>query len=154
MEEQKKIREVLLLKSPANTGKTESINYLHDKFTAKYGLKKKKKVNESRRDFEEVYEANGYVVGFASEGDEVGKVEENFKFFNGENPKGKKCDIGITACRTKGKTVEKTFELIEKYECELSLFGPIEPPSNDEGTEAMAAMMLDRLIQLLEGKKE
>jgi hypothetical protein len=149
-------KEILLLNSAANTGKTTTIIKLHNTFIAQYGLNGTQQ--SPNKDFREFYndpKLNGNIVGFASPSDDLGAVQDNCNFFLGNHPEnsGNICNICITACRPR-KTKRVILVFARKHNYNVSFFEYQVYPNNISGANVIAndekaRMMLDRIKYLV-----
>ena len=155
-----KTREIITLSEAEKRGKIQTIRkafiqfieYLKEneiKFEPLEEIKKtEEKIKKDKEsDFIQHIEAKNHIIGFASNGDHESWTKKTIKFF--EN---KKCNIGITACRTKKGTIKTLKKWAEKKEYNISYSGYFKcfnKNENDFSNTERARMIVDRINYLL-----
>ena len=91
------MKKIIALSGKSNVGKTQTLKLLIDKLD-KVGVCKHKEDNE-HNDINRTYRYKETTISICTAGDAAYIIESNIKYF-----KENKCDIAITAVRTKGKT--------------------------------------------------
>lgn len=147
-------KEILLLATPANTGKTTAINSLYEKFIniKHYDLKDERDYTTSLKnksnDFLAVHTVKDNIVGFVSMGDRIGDIADNGKYFEDN-----KCNICITACRRGGKEGDNFYKYVEEWAMknayDISFFDFGSCRDGNEDNKNKAHTMLSRLQYLL-----
>ncbi|MGQ1929133.1 hypothetical protein [Ornithobacterium rhinotracheale] len=101
-------KQIIVLFGRAQIGKTSTLNILMGLLDEKLKVKDDDLIKDRRESI--VYKGKNIAV--TTPGDDGYQVSENINFF-----KGKKCDVFITATRTKGSTVEK----LKEYATEIGV---------------------------------
>lgn len=94
---------LIFLRGPARSGKTTTLTKLYYDYF-------KEKGEHKYNDFTEVFAYKGKRIGIATGGDSPDIVKSNVEYFLDN-----KCDIGITACRTKGEAIHYIDGLSKKH---------------------------------------
>lgn len=138
---------IICLYATANCGKTKTIRSLFAK------LGGDKILLDKSRDIVGVVNFGNKEIGFASEGDPDSPQWENI-----EPLAQKKCDIIVTASRTKGDTVNNIFDIANKYGYTVVWISPlyfydVQYASDDlcdyfaeRNTDSIAQYIIDKLI--------
>lgn len=129
-------KEIILLSSPTNTGKTTSIVKLYEDVIKKHKISPISYTVDVRVSFK----INGKIIGFCSNGDNDWHVKKNIDFFKKHN-----CEICITACRTKGVTKNKIIDWGIKNSFSISFVDYISCIDINHANEQKVNMMKDRL---------
>lgn len=104
---------IICMYAPANCGKTQTIRHLFIK------LGGKRKVFNGKRDFGAEINFGNKKIGFASEGDPGSNQRTDL-----EQLAQNKCDIIVTASRTKGGTVDNIGDIAQKYKYRVIWISP------------------------------
>lgn len=147
MEDHHKEKEIILLASKPNTGKTTSIVKLYKRICCLEG--KEPNISQTERRNEDIrdniaIDCNN-IIGFASAGDKENEVRGNCCYFD-EN----RCNICITACLTSGPTREVLYGWAQEHRYGISIFDFVPAVhGHEEANDEKARMMLDRLKFLI-----
>ena len=138
--------------APTNTGKTTTIKKLHELLGGKEGKR------NNGHDFIDVLMYGGVKIGCESAGDPPG--EEQKEAIEHLMDK-EKCDIIISASRTRGVTVNNAWDLLSQYGYDIIWFTPayVYDPLNgsvdniyDVFAQKNAETLMELIRQLISGK--
>lgn len=140
-----KEKEIILLKSVANTGKTTSINLLYNEVIIHYGLPQTQRTVINDSPFS-VLQVNGKSIAFASGGDTPNQVIQNCDYFKSNNFP----DICVTATRTKGAGLGHLLNFAKSNQYNISIHDFISWNNNiTKANYEKVRMMLDRVKYLI-----
>ena len=138
----KENKEVILLCSPANSGKTTSIVGVYNQLVTKYKMINQYPIQQSvYKDINRIYfTIKNTVIGFCSSGDIGAITQQNIDFF-----KNNKCEICITAARTRGATKKLIRKWAEKNGYHLSIIDFASATNINHANSQKVQMIMDRL---------
>ena len=143
----KENKEVILLCSPANSGKTTSIVGVYNQLVTKYKMTNQYPIQQPIKTNPDVYKdidrisftIKNTVIGFCSSGDIKAITQQNISFF-----KKNKCEICITASRTRGKTKTLITDWVAENGYHLSIID-FASATNNHANSQKVQMIMDRL---------
>ena len=136
------MEKIIALYGSANQGKTSTLNYLIDILKVRtLHCEMPDFVSEERREF---FNYHGKIIGITTPGDNQWEVKQNCSFFDKN-----RCDIVITATRSKGVTCNFLVGYAKKHKLEVTWIKKI---ICEESTLMQAANLIQayKILNLIE----